>query len=108
MYVNLNTFCEIQYKVVTTEEAYGTESIKWRTKARVWAELQDVLPSRAENVTNNIDIALNRTRVRMRYRNDIDSAMRFKARGYTYQFVAGPAMIGRNEYMEFVAERYSS
>lgn len=108
MYVNLNTRCQIEYKSVTRDATYGTETIIWALKAVVWAELQDVLPSRAENVTNNIDIALNRTRVRMRYRDDINSTMRFKARGYTYQFVAGPAMIGRNEYMEFVAERYSS
>lgn len=108
MYVNLNTLCQIEYKSVTQDATYGTESITWAVKAVVWAELQDILPSRAESVTNNINVAVNRTRVRMRYRDDIDSAMRFIARGFTYQFVAGPAMIGRNEYMEFVAERYST
>lgn len=108
MNIRLNTLCEIQYKSVTQDATYGNEVVTWLKKATVWAELQDVLPSRAENVSNNIDIALNRTRVRMRYRDDIDSTMRFTARGFTYQFVSGPAMIGRNEYMEFVAERYST
>lgn len=108
MAIRLNTKCEIQYKSVTQDATYGNESIRWGLKAIVWAELQDILPSRSENITNNLDVATNRTRVRMRYRTDIDTTMRFLARGYTYQFIAGPAMIGRNEYMEFVAERYST
>lgn len=108
MYVNLNTRGEIQYKTVTQDANYGNDVETWRKKAYVWAELQDVLPSRDESITNEINVVTNKTRVRMRYRSDIDTTMRFKARGYTYQFVAGPAIIGRNDYIEFMAERYST
>ena len=56
-------------------------------------------------------MARNQTRVRLRYRSDIDSTMRVTVHGdsdVVYQIVGGPAMIGRKELTELVLERYSS
>ncbi len=106
--MNLNTRITIEEKFVTQDEDYGNEIINWTPKCVVWAEMQDTLPSKSESVQGGLAIASTRSRVRMRYRTDIDSSMRFTARGFTYQFVSEPAMIGRNQFMEFMAERYSS
>ncbi|MBX3629315.1 MAG: phage head closure protein [Nitrosomonas sp.] len=106
---NLNTRCEIQYKHVSQDETYGTEKIKWLTKAVVWVEKQDELPSRSESIKNGLAVSALRARIRMRFRRDIDSSMRCKINGETWQIISPAAMIGgRNEYSEMMIEKYSS
>ncbi len=79
---------------------------------RFWAEVQDVLPSRSEAVKQGLAVARNQTRLRMRWRDDIDSSMRVTVHGdadRVYQIVAGPAEIeGRKARIEMMLERYSS
>lgn len=79
---------------------------------RFWVQVQDVLPSRSEAVRQGLAVARNQTRLRMRWRADIDSSMRVTVHGDTdvvYQIVAGPAEIGgRKERLEMVLEKYSS
>ena len=75
------------------------------------ANVKDVLPSRSEAVKQGLVVARNQTRIRMRYRSDIDSSMRVTLHGGTdvvYQIVGGPAAIGRNKELEIVCERFSS
>jgi len=102
----------IEKKVVTQDPDYGTEVITWSTLATVWANVQDVLPSRSESVQRGLETARNQTRVRMRWRSDVDSSMRMiisRPDPITYQIVGGPAEIGgRKEYCEFMVERLSS
>jgi head-tail adaptor len=79
---------------------------------RFWVELQDVLPSRSEAVKMGLTVARNQTRLRMRWRSDIDSSMRVVVHYDTdviYQIVAGPADIGgRKDGIEMMLERYST
>lgn len=78
---------------------------------RLWANVQDVLPSHSEAVRQGLEIAKNLTRIRIRYRSDVTSAMRITLHGETdvvYQIVAGPAEIGRKQWTEFMVEKYSS
>lgn len=111
----------IERKVVTQDATYGTEQITWTplvvlpgsptVAAPLWAQVSDVLPSRSEAVKQGLAIAANQTRIRIRYRSDIDSSMRVIVHSNTdviYQIVGGPAMIGRREWLEMVCERYSS
>ena len=111
----------IKQKSVTQDPVYGTETITWiplvysagspSVAERFWANVQDVLPSRSESVRQGLEVARNQTRIRIRYRNDIDSSMLVTVHGDTdvdYQIVGGPAMIGRKELLEMVCERYSS
>lgn len=76
------------------------------------AQLQDVMPSRSEAVQQGLAIARNQTRIRMRWRDDITSAMRITVHGDTdtvYQIVGGPAAIeGRKQFLEVVCEHLSS
>lgn len=101
----------IEYKAVTQDADYGTEVVTWTTLATVWCNVQDELPSKSEAVKNGLAIAARRTRVRMRFRSDIDSSMRLvisRPSAETYQIVGGPAILGNREGLELLCEKYSS
>ena len=112
----------IERKQVTLDPVYGTELVTWiplvaeagspTVAVRFWAEVQDALPSKAEAVTQGLTVARNQTRIRMRWRDDIDSSMRVTVHGDSdvlYQIVGGPADIdGRKSQIEMVLEKYSS
>lgn len=108
MNVILNKRCRIEYKSVTNESVYGTETISWVLLAVVWCEVQDVLPSRAESQGRTINLAKNPARWRARHRTDIDSSMRIVIDGTIYQIVSGPASIDNKKYIECMIEKYSS
>ena len=105
----------VERKQVTQDQTFGTELVTWVPLAseRFWAQVQDVLPSRAESVTQGLAVARNQVRVRMRYRGDIDSSMRITVYGdganQVLQIVGGPAPIeGRKQFIEMMCERISS
>ncbi len=81
---------------------------------RWWAEVQDTLPSRSESVRNGLDVARDQTRIRMRYRNDIDSSMQVIVHGDTdlaYRIISGPVVVtsaGRKKMIEMMVERFST
>lgn len=110
----------IERKSVTQDPTFGTELVTWVPLSTVggqpewyWAQVQDALPSRAESVTQGLAVARNQVRVRMRYRDDVDSSMRVTERGdgsnRVLQIVGGPAPIeGRKQFLEMMCERISS
>lgn len=109
MQINLDRRITIQQRSTTQDATYGTEVVTWTTLATVWAEIQDVMPSRDESLLNDaLEVSKRRTRIRIRWRNDVDSSMRVlvtypKAR--TLQIIGGPADIGgRRNYMELMCE----
>lgn len=114
MSINAGTFnrrVRIEYKVATPDAHFGTEIITWTTLATVYCELVDVLPSRSEAVKNGLVMAANQTRMRCRYRTDINSSMRIVWMlpvQTIYQIIAGPAMIGNKEGLELMLEKYST
>lgn len=100
---------EIRQRVTTTDANYGTRVEQgWVLVASVWAEVRDMLPSRAEQIADGIDMAAKPCRVRMRYRDDVTSEMRLRIDGLDYAIVSGPAMMGRREAMEVMAVRLST
>jgi head-tail adaptor len=110
----------VERQSVTQDATYGTEVVTWIALSylpgsplvaeRFPAEIQDVMPSRSESVQQGLAQARNQTRIRMRYRNDIDSSMRIVVHGdadVVFQIVAGPAEIfGRRAFIELMCERY--
>lgn len=81
----------------------------WSPVDEVWAEVQDVLPSRGERLSaSGINLAARPARVRMRYRDDITSDMRFVMGARVMQIISGPAEIGFREAVEFMVEDYST
>ena len=86
----------------------GAGSGVWERVADCWANVQDVLPSRAERLDGGISIANRPARVRMRYRTDVDASMRFVVEGRLLQIISGPAEVGFREEVEFMVETFSS
>lgn len=108
MRVDLDTRIRIEYKVTTQDADYGTPIDIWTLLAVVWANVQDVMPSRSESVKQGLEVARNQTRIRYRFREDVDSSMRVVIGARTLQIVAGPAELGRHEYSEVVCEAVST
>lgn len=118
----LNRQITISRKQVTQDATYGSEVVTWvplvaeagspTVAVKFWAEVMDMMPSRAEAVTQGLTVARNQTRIRLRWRGDIDSSMRVTVHGdsdVVHQIVGGPAEIqGRKNMLEIVCERISS
>jgi len=90
------------------EGKFGTTAGPWVDVATVRANVQDMLPSRAERISDQIVIASRPARVRIRYRTGLDSSMRILHGDRIMQIIAGPAEIGRREALEFIAQDYST
>lgn len=80
----------------------------WALVNNAAAEVKDMLPSRSERLAGGINASARPARVRMRYRTDITSDMRFVMGDRIMQIVAGPAEVGNREETEFMVEDYSS
>ena len=104
----LDTRIRIERKTITRDPQYGTEEVSWTEFACVWAEVKDILPSRAERMAEQIRIARRPARIRLRYLADITSDMRVIIAGRIHQIIAGPSMLGRREAVELMVEEHSS
>ena len=104
----LDTRIRIERKVVTHDPQYGTEQVTWTEFACVWAEVKDILPSRAERMANQIQIARRPARIRIRYLAGITPDMRVIIAGRVHQIIAGPSILGRCEAIELMVEEHSS
>lgn len=111
----------IEKKTITQDSVYGTDVVTWEPLAvlagspvvaeKFWAEVMDTTPGRNEGSAAGIALSRNTTRIRLRYRSDMDSSMRVIVHGdsdVTHQIIGGPSEIGRKEYTEILCERISS
>lgn len=98
----------IDRPVVTKDPSYGTSQTVWQPFLTVWAQVQDVLPSRAESVDDSISIQRRPARVRIRYREDITADMRVIYKGRVMEIISGPAELGRREGLEMMVEELST
>ena len=107
----LNRKITIQRRVSEQDAVYGTEIGSWEDyMADVPAEVQDVLPSKAESVVEGMELSANPSRVRTRYIPGITSAMRVVVHGETErtcEIISGPAELGVREGLEFMIVEYS-
>lgn len=110
----------IEYPTTLTGE-YGEQPGPWLpliplgsppVGGRLWANVEDVLPQDAEQVVRVIELGRQISKVRIRYRSDITSAMRitvhYDSGDVIYTIVAGPVEISRKKWTEFYVERFSS
>lgn len=103
----------LQSRSVTQDPDYGTDVITWVTfgPARMAAQVQDVLPSKAETQAQGLRQSVRPARVRIRYLAGITSSMRVILHGTpdrTLQITAGPAELGRRDGVELMVEEYST
>jgi SPP1 family predicted phage head-tail adaptor len=95
-------------RAVGTDPVYGTATEGWLPAFTVSAQVRDVLPSRADRVTEEITLSHRPARVRMRWRDDVTQANRVEIDGVQMRIVAGPAMLGRREGLEIMVEALST
>lgn len=95
--------------------ADGSYSHQWTALATIWAEVQDMLPSRGERVAEGINIGRRPARIRFLYRDDITQEHRLLVKGVpgvladrNMRIIAGPATLGFRERTEVVAEDLST
>jgi len=93
---------------VADESFTGAGSGTWEPIADVWANVQDMLPSRGERLADGINVAARPARVRLRYRTDVTPDMRFVMGNRVMQIISGPAELGHREGLEFMVEDYST
>lgn len=104
----LDTRIRIERKSVTRDAQYGTEVVTWVPFACVWAEVKDILPSRAERQAESIQIRRRPARIRIRYLAGLAADMRVIIDNRIHQIISGPAILGRREAMEIMVEELSS
>lgn len=108
--MNLNNRCVIERKVITQDTVFGSEIITWTLFQSAWCDIQDVMPSRDERVKNDMAMSSVRSRIRLRYRTDIDSSMRFvifRQDETIWNIIGGPGVLGNKQWVEFLIERTS-
>lgn len=103
---------QIRHRTRTQNVSDGSYSDAWATLATVWAEVQDMLPSRAERIADGVDVSRRPCRVRMYWRDDVTMQMQFRVLGRStgeadrdLRIIAGPAELGFRDRMEFMAEQ---
>ncbi len=91
------------------ESVYGTRAVTWDVLAEVWANVQDDLPPRGENLADDVLIARQTCRIEIRWRNDITSDLRLTIAGRDgeWRIITPPAEYGRRESLIFKAEQVS-
>lgn len=104
----LDTRIRIERKLVTRDPQYGTEQVTWGQFACVWAEVKDILPSKAERLADSIQIGRRPARIRIRYLAGLAADMRIIIDNRIHQIISGPATLGRREAMEIMVEEQSS
>jgi len=104
----LDTRIRIERKAVNTDPQYGTEIVAWSEFACVWAEVKDMLPSKAERLADSIQIGRRPARIRIRYLAGLAADMRIIIDNRIHQIISGPATLGRRETMEIMVEENSS
>ena len=110
---DLNQRVRFERLLPAVDAVYGTTSNTWESVATVWAQVQDVLPNpiSQESSTHGIDLARHPSRIRIRYRTDITSAMRIVLLGRgdaILQIIGGPSELGRRQGLEIMAEHFST
>lgn len=107
MYVNLDRLVWFDRPAGTQSDS-GEALPDFTPLVQVWAEVVDMQPSRSESMRQGLVQGQSQTRVRIRWRSDIDSTMRIRDGVRTLQIVGGPAEIPRRQYLEVLCETYTT
>jgi SPP1 family predicted phage head-tail adaptor len=108
----LDARVRLETYTTTRDPHYNTEVKTWAAFATVWAQVQDVLPSKAETVQASVGVAERPCRLRIRWLPGVRPDMRVVILGETpdadriCEIVAGPAELGRREGIELLIKDY--
>jgi head-tail adaptor len=107
----LNRKITIERPDATKDPEYNSEVIVWTPVAsRIWAGVQDMMPSKTEAAKMGLRVATQQTRIRIRNRSGISADMRIVLHGAedkVFQIVGGPAEVQGRVLLEMLCEAYS-
>ena len=98
----------IERKVETVDPVYGSVETSWQVLATVWANVVDHASFKDNEVSGAHEKATIKTRLRIRYRSDIDATMRVvmsRPTTQVWQISSTPIEIGNRDGIEFTCER---
>jgi head-tail adaptor len=102
----------VEQNIGGVDPDYGSPVESWSVVAdHYWANVQDILPSRAESTENGLRIGVQRTRLRIPGAGAITAKMRVKLHNRgdrVMEIIAGPALLDDRVHYEFLLESYSS
>jgi head-tail adaptor len=102
----------VRRKTTQRDPVYGTEINTWETVAdRVWANVQFVLPSRAEKSENGLRMSAHPARLRVRKQHMLTAEMSVTLHNHgdqVMQIIAGPSPLDDREHIECMMEAYAN
>lgn len=106
--VRLSERATVQQQSAGRDSTYGRKTETWASVAeRVWVEVQETLPSRAERTEGGAKVATQQARLRLRRQIPItaDSRVILHGRGdRVMQVVSGPALLDDRTHVECMLE----
>jgi SPP1 family predicted phage head-tail adaptor len=84
-------------------DAFGDPVVQWTDVCTVWAEVVDRTGKQVYDTEQDIDAVT--TRVRIRFRTDIEPQMRVVYNGNFYEIHAVMDLNGRGDFIELVCQR---
>jgi SPP1 family predicted phage head-tail adaptor len=90
----------------TVQDALGQHSIDWTTYATLWADVKH--SSGIETMKAGAEASIVRASIRIRYRNDITSAMRVTHDTTTYNIIAVLPDVAKHEYTDLVCQIFDA
>lgn len=98
----------IERKVITRDQQYRSQVVSWVTLATVWAQVLESSTAASSNPGEGeaVNAYARPTRIRMRYRGDVDTTMRVNLGGRLYQ-INGTAELGRRDGLELACQEWA-
>lgn len=101
----------IEQRSATQDNDYGTRVDTWAEYVTLWAQVQEVLPSKGETQAMEIRIAERPARVRCRYVPGITADMRcvdLTRSSRVMKIISAPVELGNQDGLEFMVADYST
>lgn len=98
----------IQQRAVTRNATYGSEVVAWATLATVWAQVVESSTPPGGNAGEDQRVAAYERpiKVRVRWRNDVDTTMRISYAGRLLQ-ITGTAELNRRQWLEMACQEWA-
>ncbi|MBE2990889.1 head-tail adaptor protein [Sphingomonas sp. CFBP 13603] len=102
----LEHFVRLERRIESTDfGSAGSET--WQLIDEIWIGIRDSLPSRGERTEGGFTTSTRPARVRMYWRDDVETGMRLVEGNRIMQIVSGPAELGRRGGIELMVEDYN-
>ena len=104
----LDRLITVEAATVTRDATTGAEAKAWaQLGAAFWAEVLESATGNDEGLAAGISTSARPTRVRCRYRSDIDPTMRLNLGSSQLLQIIGVAMLGRREGLELACKEWA-